>query len=288
VAAESRPPVTEPSATHQRNEPDKHGQREPDGHEPEASEPQRQAFSAHGRASLPWGGPGPIPRGSGPAYQAVGEVASPLLAGFSVTLIGVIAQSPASMRWPGFSLTLLTLAAAFLLAAVQCGFHARQRFWTREDLLAWYIELTPASDRAFAKEHQLDTGVWDRWVKRTRRFYNLGICTLAAAVATVVAPPHDSKDYPVSLNEEVWRWIATSLAVLCLLIEVAWWLRPESTTPRTPRTTDDTGSTDDDPIRSATAGDNIGGGTGGGTGRESGGATDIDGNQQSEDSESDD
>lgn len=270
--------VTERNTTRQPDEPDKPLHRALDSHERDANA-RAQASTVQHKASRPWGGPSPIPRGSGPAYQAVGEVASPLLAGFSVTLIGVIAQSPATMRWPGFSLTLLTLAAAFLLAAVQCGFHARQHFWTREDLLAWYVELTPASDQAFAKEHQRDTESWDRWVNRTRRFYNLGICTLAAAVATVVSPPQDSENYTVSVNEEVWRWTAASLAVFCLLIEVCWWLRSSI---------DDTGSageldsTNGGPVHS---GDSTSDGSDAGPGEQ---RTTLETTKESEESDADD
>ena len=82
--------------------------------------------------------PPPAPLGRSAAYQAVGEVAAPLLAGFSITLVGVIAQGPSTIRWPGAALLLLTVAAASLLFSVQAAFFGRQLYWTRADLTAWY------------------------------------------------------------------------------------------------------------------------------------------------------
>jgi O-antigen/teichoic acid export membrane protein len=170
--------------------------------------------------SSPWGATPPAPLGSAHAYQAVGEVASPLLAGFSVTLVGVIAQSPASVRWVGLSMLLLTLAAGLLLAAVQYGFHSRQMYWTRGDLLQWYVNLTPLSDSTFQGQHRDDLAAWRGYVGKTRRCYNLGIVALGLAVASILVPPSGRGDLT---SDAALRWLAALGALLGVTLELYWW-----------------------------------------------------------------
>lgn len=71
--------------------------------------------------------------------KSVGEIAAPLLAGFSFT--GVIAISSAAdhFRWPGPTVLALTLASVLLIAAVQSAKyadqkrqHVRGRHWSPE------------------------------------------------------------------------------------------------------------------------------------------------------------
>src|SRR5258708_7565965 len=69
--------------------------------------------------------PAPWPYGLRSAIGSVGSVASPLLAGFSFALIGLIIPSTSAIRWPGVSLALLVVSGVAFVMAVQCGFWAQ-------------------------------------------------------------------------------------------------------------------------------------------------------------------
>ncbi len=68
----------------------------------------------------------PYRRSAADAADAMTGVAAPLLAGFTISLIGFVVASPERARWPGLSLLLLTLSALTLLLCVQAGFWARR------------------------------------------------------------------------------------------------------------------------------------------------------------------
>lgn len=63
-------------------------------------------------------------------------VAAPLLAGFSVTLMTVVAADTAKFRLPGPAILLLVSAAMLFILAVQSGFWARQYLASSADVLA--------------------------------------------------------------------------------------------------------------------------------------------------------
>lgn len=169
----------------------------------------------------PWGAPPQL--GSDRAYQAVGEVAAPLLAGFSVTLIGVIAQAPNMLRWPGATLLTLIIAVGLLLGCVQAAFTARQKYWTRTDLLDWYVhEPSDELSQTFKNMQRRDINAWVLWLGRARAAYNTGLTVLLIGVALLLAPPRTSQAYPVSTIESSLRWAAVGVAVGLAAIEVVW------------------------------------------------------------------
>jgi hypothetical protein len=85
----------------------------------------------------------PTPFGRAAAADTMSGVASPLLAGFSITLVGVVAQAPDAFRYPGVTLVLLTVTAVLMVACVQLGFRARSVIYSQADIESWW----PASDR---------------------------------------------------------------------------------------------------------------------------------------------
>lgn len=172
---------------------------------------------------MPWGAAPQL--GTDRAYQAVGEVAAPLLAGFSVTLLGVIAQAPDMLRWPGATLLALVVAVGLLLGCVQAVFTARQKYWTRTDLLDWYVTEPPdpLSD-AFKDMHRSHITAWRRWLGRARTAYNTGLTVLLVGVALLLAPPRASATYPISTSEQDLRWAASAVALVLAAIEVVWWV----------------------------------------------------------------
>lgn len=69
------------------------------------------------------------------------------------------------------------------------GFHARQVYWTRDELLAWFQgDLTQNDgEQIFSEMHKRDRQRWEVWKDRTRRSYNIGVIVLLLGVAVTLA-----------------------------------------------------------------------------------------------------
>jgi hypothetical protein len=80
----------------------------------------------------------PIPYGYDEAATIAGSVGAPLLAGFSVSLIGIVIGYGSHMRAPGVALIVLSAAAVMLLASVQLCFKARMYFVTPTEIESWW------------------------------------------------------------------------------------------------------------------------------------------------------
>ena len=173
----------------------------------------------------PWGAPPPAPLGSAAAGQSVSDVASPVLAGFVVTLIGVVAQNPESFRLPGLAMVVMLAAMIAFVLSVQSGFRARQYLWTRADVLAWYDgPIARPLDAAYRAMHRRDIAAWARWRSRVNVFYNVGIVALFMGVAMVCLPPDRYGADPVGTGEVVLRSVAAAISAAAGLGELLWWL----------------------------------------------------------------
>ncbi|MGI5128771.1 hypothetical protein ACQEVB_18335 [Pseudonocardia sp. CA-107938] len=173
----------------------------------------------------PWGAPPPAPLGSAAAGQAVSDIAAPVLAGFVVTLIGVVAQNPESFLLPGLAIVVMLVAMIAFVVSVTCGFRARQFLWTRADLLAWYDgPIAAALDGAYRAMHRRDIATWARWRARVSASYNVGIVALFLGVALVCLPPARYGGEPVSGTEAVLRYVAGTLAAGAGVGELFWWV----------------------------------------------------------------
>jgi hypothetical protein len=167
----------------------------------------------------------PDPPGRGPAIEGMAGIAAPLLAGFSITLIGVIAQASENFRWPGPALAVLVIAVALLIATVQFGFKARTFLYSAADVEAWRPD-TFADERlrnVLAKNQRDDYGNWQRWGRNAGRAYDTAICFLALGLALTVAPPVlTSSGHPLGGEEATFRWIAFALALAAGTAELSW------------------------------------------------------------------
>lgn len=173
----------------------------------------------------------PAPYGLTQARQSMSGGAAALLAGFSIAIIGVIAQAPDSIRWPGWSLLLLTIAAAFLVACVQCGFWARAYLYSHSEILDWRPgQWDEKEEKALLDEQQSCESVGSTWEDAAEWTYHLGLIALATGVGLVLAPSTSS-------HESVVRWAAASVAFASALIQGGWgivgWLknRPKEAVP---------------------------------------------------------
>ena len=177
-----------------------------------------------------WVGPGDF--GQPAAYDAKTGVAAPLLAGFSLALLGVVGQAPASFRWPGAALTALVGVCAVLVACVQCGFRGRAVLYSKSDVEAWgplVAGMSRSDEEGLRARIQAGDMVrWRRWHRLTQVTYNAGIMLLFFALGLVLAPPHSyGGGVPLPPAEEAWRWAGAVLAWAASLGELTWVLWEE-------------------------------------------------------------
>jgi hypothetical protein len=129
--------------------------------------------------------------------RSVGTTTLPLLAGFSITAVVVVAGNATVFLWAGTTVFLLTVAAVALMIAVQRAYHACMYF---------------SEDRRGVGSDP----VWD-WVKQTRRAYRIGLLFFLAGLALAVAPKH------VTGMQDVCRLAAVAVASWACVYE-AWWM----------------------------------------------------------------
>lgn len=176
-----------------------------------------------------WAGPGDF--GQPAAFDAKTGVAAPLLAGFSLTLLGVVAQAPTSFRWPGATLTALVIVVMMLTACVQFGFRGRAVLYSKADVDSWgrlSALGSVADERLRAAVQARDMAEWRRWHHRSRLTYNVAIVVLAVGVALVLVPPLSYVNgHQLPDAEASWRWAGSGLALLGAVLELCWMAHDE-------------------------------------------------------------
>lgn len=171
----------------------------------------------------------PSPLGYSASVDAAGTVAAPLLAGFSITFMGIIlsAGDPGSLPLREEALAALMLAGLLLLACVQCAFWARLYPAGPAEVMAWWPDLKGGDANAAARHRQQREVQWRyqylaaRWLSRARGSYHLGILALLAGMALVLVPADHA--------QLSWRWGAVGIAGLGFLAELYWVLAPGPT-----------------------------------------------------------
>jgi len=129
-----------------------------------------------------------------PAIEGRASIAAPVLAGFSLALVGVIAQDPTHFRWPGATLAALMIPIFCLLYVARVGTRARG--------------ITVTDRRSY--------GAYGVLSRRTSLLFGIGICALWACIAMTAAPPLSGG------QETAFRWVAFALAIAAGIVE-AWW-----------------------------------------------------------------
>lgn len=155
----------------------------------------------------------PATPGHPAAIDSLTVVAAPLLAGFSITLIGVIAQAVPMFLLPGPAILVLTGAAVALVLCIQCGFWARQHLATPADFAAWQVTADDELKRA-----QAEQGVaYEAWRTRSAVCYEAGVVALTLGVGLAVLPTEVD-----SAGTAVFRWISFGMVMLMLLFSAFW------------------------------------------------------------------
>lgn len=147
------------------------------------------------------------------AMDSVSGTAAPLLAGFSIALIGVVAQAPANFALPGIAMLTLAVGAVFFVVCVQSGFWARQFLASPAELQAWQFPETVEQKHTQAEYCR----AYEAWQRRTSRSYSVAILVLTLGLAVVLVP-HDTED----IVSYIARWIAVAVVLVALIIEYLW------------------------------------------------------------------
>lgn len=184
-----------------------------------------------------WASPGDF--GQPMAFESKTGVAAPLLAGFSLSLLGVVGQAPTSFRWPGLTMSILSLVTLILVTCVQFGFRGRAVLYSRADVQAWgrLSGLSDLQDEELrAAIQRRDMQEWRQWHRLTQVSYNLGIVLLALGMASVMAPPGAyTSGQDLSIVESIWRWVGCALCLVGAILELAWMAHDASRARRTRR-----------------------------------------------------
>lgn len=146
--------------------------------------------------------------------NTLGTTASPLLAGFSMTLIGLIAgnASPATaIKWPDLTLAVLCGATISFVLSVQFTVVARKFNLTEDE----HKLRTPTLETDKRKQA---FGVVMKdlcsWIGRARLLFNLGLGLLFLGLAGIMLPPTPS----------CLRYAVVSLPILAFFGEMAWFV----------------------------------------------------------------
>lgn len=154
----------------------------------------------------------------------LGTIAAPLLAGFALTLIGVLvgADAAKTVRWPDYVLAALTVAAIAFLFAVQCTITAMQFTLTRDEHAARTPGLAP-EHREVAYADAMAT--FRQWSERARLALAGGVALLLLGLVGVLLPPGPLGEISAG------RIVALVAAVAALAYEL-WWLSREEIVTR--------------------------------------------------------
>jgi MFS family permease len=160
----------------------------------------------------------PSPLGSMNEMDAIGTIASPLLAGFSLASVIVVSDDAQNFRWPGSAMLALSIAAITLIGALQSALAARSYLWSPGDVATWWPDVKEESGREKWLRAQQSWAFerWRIWTKRTRMAYNCGIVVLLLGLALAL-PPQQNNGGQGSL-----RWAASGVAFAACLGEIAW------------------------------------------------------------------
>jgi hypothetical protein len=170
-------------------------------------------------SNSPWSRPHPSNLGS--ATTRVHTVASPLLAGFAVSLIGIVSASRSAFVAPDALLALGTFGAGALVFAMQLGFWAEQHYLEPSRYVDWHplAALDPVALYELRREQHNDWRRWDWYRARAGRFYRLGILSLLAAVAVATLPPTMPRFLP---RFDLASYLPSVVAVAWLALETSW------------------------------------------------------------------
>ncbi|MEJ2871065.1 hypothetical protein WCD74_25095 [Actinomycetospora sp. OC33-EN08] len=127
--------------------------------------------------------------GRGDALQTLTAAGTPLLAGFCITLIGVVAQAPDRFAAASATILLLTVAAIAFAVSIHCY------YWTRVHQVDVGDAAAPgAVPSSPVLDHMREQFAHLAWARRLHVFFQTGIFMLFVGLGTAVWPVPDEPD----------------------------------------------------------------------------------------------
>jgi hypothetical protein len=156
--------------------------------------------------------------GEAEAFNSMGAIAAPLLAGFSLAaMVQTLTIKTSDARWPGVALLLFMLAAVLFVFSVQAMFWARGYQTTPAEIKAWWPDAAdPQRLNMLRDQQRWHAKGFSMWANRARVTYNTGLLCLLAAL-TVLAVPAGSDGHVAFV-----RWLAVAVGGAALIAEATW------------------------------------------------------------------
>jgi hypothetical protein len=152
----------------------------------------------------------PWPYGLPSAIEAGATIATPLFAGFSLTLAGLVLTNGGGVRWPGIALSLLTASTVVFLMALQFGVWARSFSASPQEIKDWRPDASEDLQQAIQRLHLNGYRVW---ASRFHHAYRIGLLLLLLGFATALVPRHAIHAF---------RGLAVGVAVAGCVAELLW------------------------------------------------------------------
>ncbi len=153
------------------------------------------------------------PLGRTDATRSMGTVAAPMLAGFALASAIVLVTAGRQPPLTGPALVGFAVAAAFLLFCVQLTHTGLLYSAAPADRLAVLADPNDPEQLARAARIQhADTQLQDRYFRRARACYDLGVLALLAALTVAVVPP----------TWTPWRIVTVAALAVAIATEACW------------------------------------------------------------------
>jgi hypothetical protein len=139
-----------------------------------------------------------------------------LLAGFSLTFLGLVIQGEDKLRWPSLAILLLTIATILFVFAVQCTFWARLYWFTPMEAEEWWPDFNnnPQRRERVREEQWSSRVLYRHWSLRARRTYGNAIVMLYSSIAIALVPNQTIRNISIA------RLMAIIAAVIAAIIEL--------------------------------------------------------------------
>jgi hypothetical protein len=156
--------------------------------------------------------------GEAEAYNSMGAIAAPLLAGFSLAaMVQTLTIKTSDARWPDAALLLFMVAAVLFVFSVQAMFWARGYQTNPAEIKAWWPDAAhPQRLNMLRDQQRWHAKGFSMWANRARITYNTALLCLLAAL-TVLAVPAGSDGHVAFL-----RWLAVAVGGAALIAEAIW------------------------------------------------------------------
>lgn len=156
--------------------------------------------------------------GEAEALNIMGNIAAPLLGGFSLaSMVLTVTITTSETRWPDAALLLFMLAAVLFVATVQFMFAARMFQASPPDFKAWWPDAEqPQRIKKLQNEQKRHAAGFRMWSYRARVAYRVALLCLLAAL-TMLAVPAESHG-----QVSVLRWSAVAVGGAVFIVQAIW------------------------------------------------------------------